>query len=210
MNVTFHVLAAVGIAHVAAVRLEAVDKQVWLPRARDLVVLGAAMLLGVLSHGVLDGLKHGYPIAAWPDVLCGAVLLAAWCLAVQRRYVLLFAAVGLAALAPDILDNGLRVLPGLTGAEMPTLFPWHWADGSGSMYAIHARAPTATRILDVGQNTIVSWSNHVLVLAFAAAGVLFNPHVWRLRPSTTSAATLSRPSSWKPVQYQDGDRQQGT
>jgi len=177
MNVTFHVVAAVGIAHVAAVRLEP-SGQGWLPRARDLVVLGAAMLLGVLSHGALDGLKHGYPIASGPDVLCAAVLLSGWCLAVQRRFVLLFAAVGLAALAPDILDHGLQMAGLVTGAGMPTLFPWHWGDGSGSMYAMHARAPAATRILDLGQNTIVSWTNHVIVLAFATAGVLFNPHVF--------------------------------
>src|SRR5262245_1610336 len=99
MIVTFHALTAVGIAHIAAIRLES-SREGWLYRS-DVWVLGSAMCLGVLSHGVLDGLKHAYPIRAVPDVLCAGLLAICWCLCVRRRFVLLFASV-----IPGILRPG--------------------------------------------------------------------------------------------------------
>jgi hypothetical protein len=80
MNVTFHALTAVGIAHIAAMRLDSSREGRFY--ALDVWVLGPALALGVLSHGVLDGLKHGYPIPAVPDVLCAGGLAACWCLCV--------------------------------------------------------------------------------------------------------------------------------
>ena len=108
MNVTFHALAAVGIAHVAAIRMDS-SREGRFYRS-DVAVLASAVALGVLSHGVLDGLKHGYPIQTVPDVLCAAVLAIGWCLCVHRRFVLLFASVCLASFAPDIVDLGPRML----------------------------------------------------------------------------------------------------
>jgi hypothetical protein len=55
MNVTFHALAAAGIAHVAATRLEPSSRDRWFCRS-DTWVLGSAVCLGILSHGILDGL----------------------------------------------------------------------------------------------------------------------------------------------------------
>ncbi|HJZ32740.1 MAG TPA: hypothetical protein VKF35_16600 [Hyphomicrobiaceae bacterium] len=189
MNVTFHALAAVGIAHVAALRLDA-SREGWFYRS-DVRVLGSAFILGVLSHGVLDGLKHGYPIPTGPDVLCAGVLAISWCMSVHRRFFLLFAIVSLASFAPDIVDHGPRMLRSATGIWMPVLgatplFPWHWPDGSGSMYSMLSRAPQPTRILDIGQNWIVSWINHLIVVAFAASGIFANPRVFRcLSPRDT-------------------------
>src|SRR5262249_15371832 len=97
MNVTFHALTAVGIAHIAAIRLEP-SREGWFYRS-NVWVLGSAITLGVLSHGVLDGLKHGYPIRALPDVLCGGLLAICWCLCVRHRFFLLFASVILASFA---------------------------------------------------------------------------------------------------------------
>jgi hypothetical protein len=201
MNVTFHVLAAAGIAHVAATRLRGSHgaqegdnahgggtpplpaQDGWLSRP-DGLVLGTAICLGVLSHGVLDGLKHGYPFPAAPDVLMAGVLAASWCLCVHRRFLLLFASVILASLAPDIIDLGPAMLRSATGISLLTfnaghLFPWHWPDGSGSMYPMSGTAPGPARILDAGQNTLVSWTNHLIVIAFAASGILMNPRVFR-------------------------------
>jgi hypothetical protein len=182
MNVTFHALTAVGIAHVAAMRLEtAGDDRFYRP---DVWVLGSAMCLGVLCHGVLDGLKHAYPIRAVPDVLCAGLLAICWCLCVRRRFSLLFAGVILASFAPDIVDFGPKMLRSFTGISMPMvdvapLFPWHWPDGSGSMYSILSKAPERTRILDTGQNGIISLINHVIVVVFAAAGIFANLRVFR-------------------------------
>jgi hypothetical protein len=72
MNVTFHAFAAIGIAHIAAIRLEP-SREGWFYRS-DVRVLGSAFTLGVSSHGVLDGLKHGYPMQTVPDILCAGVL----------------------------------------------------------------------------------------------------------------------------------------
>ena len=182
MNVTFHALSAVGIAHIAAIRLEP-SREGWFCRS-DVWVLASAITLGVLSHGVLDGLKHGYPMHTVPDVLCAGVLVICWCLCVHRRFFLLFASVSLASFAPDIVDLGPRMLRSATGIWTPAfdatpLFPWHWPDGSGSMYSMLSKAPEPTRILDVGQNRIVSWTNHLIIVAFATSGIVANPRVFR-------------------------------
>jgi hypothetical protein len=47
------------------------------------------------------------------------------------------------------------------------------------MYSMLSRAPQPTRILDVGQNRIVSWTNHFIVVAFAASAIFANPRVFR-------------------------------
>jgi hypothetical protein len=164
-----------GIAHVAAIRLEP-SRESWFYRS-DEWVLGSAITLGVLSHGVLDGLKHGYPIRTVPDVICAGVLAICWCMCVHRRFFLLFACVSLASFAPDIVDFGPKILGCVTGIWTPMftatpLFPWHWRDGSGSMYSMLSKAPELTKILDVGQNRIVSWTNHLIVVAFAVSGIL--------------------------------------
>jgi hypothetical protein len=182
MNVTFHALVAIGIAHVAAARLDSSHDGVFI-RA-DLWVLGMATGLAVLSHGVLDGLKHGYPIRPAPDVLCACLLAAGWCFAVRRRFALLFASVILASFAPDLVDLGPRMLRSATGigtpmADAAPVFPWHWPDGSGSMYPASSKSPASTRVLDDGWNRIVSWTNHLIVIAFAASGIAANPCVFR-------------------------------
>jgi hypothetical protein len=193
MNVTFHTLTAVGIAHVAAIQLET-SREGWFYRS-DVWVLGSAITLGVLSHGVLDGLKHGYPIQTVPDVLCAGVLAICWCLCVRRRFFLLFASLSLASFAPDIVDLGPRILRSATGIWTPMLnatpvFPWHWPDGSGSMYSMLSKALASKRILDIGQNRIVSWTNHLIVVAFAASGIFTNPRVFRfLSPRDTPMKT---------------------
>jgi hypothetical protein len=182
MVVTFHALTAAGIAHIAATQVRT-SGDGWFFRS-DLRVLGIAIFLGVLSHGVLDGLKHGYPIRAIPDIICASLLAVCWCIFVHRRFSLLFASVFLASFAPDVVDLGPGMLRSITGISMltvdvPHLFPWHWLDGSGSMYPMSSTAPERIRILDIGQNTTVSWTNHLIVVVFAASGILANPRVFR-------------------------------
>jgi hypothetical protein len=184
MNVTFHALAAAGIAHIAANPLDA-SRGGWFHRS-DLCTIAPAVCLGVLSHGVLDGLKHGYPLRAAPDVLCASVLAIGWCLSVHRRFALLFAGVFLASFAPDIVDLGPKMLrsAGIWTplADAGPLFPWHWPDGSGSIYPMSSRAPPQMRILDAGWNRFVSWTNHVIVVAFAASAIAANLRVFRFVP----------------------------
>ena len=56
MNVTFHALTAVGIAHIAAIRLESL-REGWFYRS-DVWVLGSAFTLGVLSHAKREDAIH--------------------------------------------------------------------------------------------------------------------------------------------------------
>jgi hypothetical protein len=205
MNVTFHALAAAGIAHIAAALQEASSGPTashgspgarggWethggklLLLARDVWIPGTAICLGVLSHGVLDGLKHGYPLPATADVLVASVLAIGWCLCVHRRFGPLFAGVMLASFAPDIVDLGPAMVRSVAGPSTPLvhadhIFPWHWPDGSGSMYPGSGKTPGQTRILDTGRNALVSWTNHLIVVAFAASGILANPRVFRFWP----------------------------
>src|SRR5689334_21423213 len=90
----------------AAIRLDP-SQEGWFSRS-DVLALGSAITLGVLTHGVLDGLKHGYPLETMPDVLCAGVLAGCWCLCLRRRYFLLFTSVSLASFFPDIVDLGPR------------------------------------------------------------------------------------------------------
>jgi hypothetical protein len=103
---------------------------------------------------------------------------------VRRRFFLLFAFTFLASFAPDIVDLGPKILHSAAGISTPMVgadpvFPWHWPDGSGSMYLTLSRGPDRIRILDIGQNAVISWTNHLIVVVFAAAGILTNPRVFR-------------------------------
>lgn len=57
------------------------------------------------------------------------------------------------------------------------------------MYPILSKAPDRTRILDTGDNTIVSWVNHLIVIAFVAAGISMNPRVFRFPLSSRPVLT---------------------
>lgn len=186
--VTVHALAAAGIAHVASTRL-APSHDGWFCRS-DAMVLGSAFCLAVLSHGVLDGLKHGYPLRSAPDVVVAAVMATAWCLCVRRRFLFLFAAVFFASFMPDVVDLGPGMLRSATGVSTPTagaaaVFPWHWPDGSGSVYPMSSTAPDRTRILDTGRNIVISWVNHLIIIAFATTGIFMNPGVLRFHRERT-------------------------
>ena len=203
MNVVFHVLAGAAIAHVAATRLKpglpvaAASRRLCGP---DAAVLSCVAGVSVLSHGVLDGLKHGYPLSAAADIAAAAAVAVAWCLAVQPRFVALFATALIAAVVPDVVDLGPGMLRSVAATwavpALPSwavswhlfpwhlfpwhLFPWHWADGSGSMFPAASRAPAATKILDTGDNLAVSWANHLIVVALAMSGICANLSVFRV------------------------------
>ena len=184
MNVVFHCLTAAGIGHVAASGFREPGGNT--PRWPDLPIVAGAAVVAFLSHGVLDGLKHGYPISPLPDVVLGASIATGWCLAVRWRFVLLFAAVFFASVLPDLIDLAPAMLKSKLGIDLHLeaggrIFPWHWPDGSGSMFPNSSAAPDRFRILDLGQNRAVSAANHAIVLVIAAACVWLNPSIFRRR-----------------------------
>jgi hypothetical protein len=181
VNVVFHALAGFGVSH-AASRGLAPEPDVAFTR-RDLPVLAGTFVAGVLSHGVLDGLKHGYPVFYALDPPLALVFLALWLALVTRRYRALILVGFLGAILPDLVDLGPGVARWLL-ARPPQkshhLFPWHWLDGSGSMYPSTNRAanPRLPK-LDAGDNEAVSITNHALVVFFAGAAILANRRPFR-------------------------------
>jgi hypothetical protein len=191
MNTVFHCLTAAGIGHVTAsgFREPGSDTARW----SDFPVIAGAAVVAFLSHGVLDGLKHGYPFSPLLDIVLGASIATGWCLAVRWRFILLFAAVFFASVLPDLIDLAPVMLKSKLGIDLHLeaggrLFPWHWPDGSGSMFPSSSAAPDRFRILDAGQNRAISAVNHAIVLAIAAACIWLNPSVFRRTPSSGNAA----------------------
>src|SRR6187455_2734865 len=103
MNVVFHAVASFGISHVAARSLPQAPTA---SGGRHLRVIVPAFLAGIASHGVLDGLKHGYPIPYSLDPPLALLLAALWWTVVLRPYRPLVAAVFLGAVLPDLIDLG--------------------------------------------------------------------------------------------------------
>jgi hypothetical protein len=178
MNVAVHELAGASLAFEAAARLGA-------PGGRSrgggrVVVWTVTFALAVLSHGVLDGLVHYYPLGHWPDALV-SLALAAFLLARVPPWLrgpLLATMLG--ALAPDIIDHVPRDLDRqlhLGLSPPPPLFPWHRRAGSGSYPGLFA-----------GPLWLESLVNHGIVLAFCAAAMLRTRQVW-LTPRSPRART---------------------
>jgi len=184
-------LTAAGIGHVAASGFREPGSNTL--RRSDLPIVAGAAVVAFLSHGVLDGLKHGYPFSPLLDIVLGASIAAGWCLAVRARFVSLFAAVFFASVLPDLIDLAPAMLKSKLGIDLHLeaggrIFPWHWPDGSGSMFPSSSAAPDRFRILDAGQNRAISAVNHAIVLAVAAACIWLNPSVFRRTPSSGNAA----------------------
>jgi hypothetical protein len=181
MNTVFHCLIAGGIAHVAAAKLKEDGGGAF--KRSDLPIMACAGGVAFLSHGVIDGLKHGYPFPAFADVLLGISIAACWCVAVRGRFVWLFASAFFASVLPDLIDHLPALLQhrlGLTphGGTAQHLFPWHWVEGSGSMFPASAAADAFPK-LEQGRNQVVSIANHAMVLVIAAACAGFNPAIFR-------------------------------
>lgn len=184
MNVVFHAVTSFGISHVAAGNLAPDSTEVFEPR--DTRVLATAFVAGILSHGVLDGLKHGYPIPYAVDPPLALLLAAIWCAIVKRRFRSLFAIAFIGAVLPDLVDLGPAVVNRLLGWHLPALrshlFPWHWVDGSGSLYHLQgtASARPGHGDLDAGDNRIVSLTNHGIVLLLTIAAIVSNRAPFRI------------------------------
>jgi hypothetical protein len=166
MNVTFHALTALAIGHVAAPPRD-------LPALLPLRLAAPVLLAAVLSHGVLDGLKHSYPIPSTLDVLIAPALLLAWLPWLRPACRPLFVLAFLGAVLPDLIDLGPALAARLLGVPwphpQPHLFPWHWPEGSGSLYRLSAA------------ERVVSLTNHGLVVAACVGLIATHRQAFRRR-----------------------------
>lgn len=79
MNVTLHALAGGAVAHAAAQLSNVRDRE------PEVGLLVGSALAGVASHGLLDWLRHGYPIPSAVDVVLAFALSATWLALVRPR-----------------------------------------------------------------------------------------------------------------------------
>lgn len=175
MNVLLHALTGVAIAH-AAVRLANVRDQ-----KPSTAVVASAALAGVLSHGLLDWLRHSYPVPSRMDVVLALTLSVAWLLSIRRLLLPLFALALTASFLPDVIDHLPRLLH--VTSPLPTpLFPWHAPEWSGSLYpATTIRAGSRLVALELGDNRAASLANHVGVILMSAACVFLGRSAFRRR-----------------------------
>jgi hypothetical protein len=134
MNVTFHMVAAIG----ATAALSSGKKRVSFLQSNssDLLFLAAAFVGGVLLHGLLDWLPHSYPINSAADVGVSFVVLAGVIVFVRREHRLLLGACAFGSVLPDLVDLGPAIINKRLGWSLPVFkfFPWHWQQYSGSNY----------------------------------------------------------------------------
>lgn len=158
MNLVMHALAGGAIAH-ACSQLASGEGQ----KPKSVVLAGAAVL-ALASHGLLDWLRHGYPLPSRLDVVLALVLSGAWLGLIQKRLRPLFAIALAASFLPDVVDHLPRLLH--VASPLPTpLFPWHSPIWSGSLYpAAKIQAGSQLVALDTGNNRAVSSRNQALVL----------------------------------------------
>jgi hypothetical protein len=135
MNVTFHIVAAVGIT--AALSFRKRNASLLQMRASSqLPFLVAAFVAGVLLHGLLDWLPHSYPINSAADVGIGGAILSCTMIFVRQEHRLLLGACAFGSVFPDLVDLGPAILNKRLGWSLPVFkfFPWHWRQYSGSIY----------------------------------------------------------------------------
>lgn len=168
MNVSFHALTSLAIGHASAPHLERASS-----RWRAAAVVATACTLGLASHGVLDGLRHAYPLPSLADVVLAAVLGLGWIGLVRPEFRVLFALVFASAVIPDVVDLGPALAAQHLGLALPQLpvrpFPWHWREGSGSLYRL------------TPHDAIVSWTNHAIIVAFSTVTIWSHRRVLRVR-----------------------------
>ena|ERR1041385_2070645 len=135
MNVTFHILSAVGVTAALSSRQKNSASS---PSSTSLhlFLLLVGFVAGLLLHGLLDWLPHSYPINSFVDVCISLALLMTAMVLVQRRHRLLLGVCALGSVLPDLLDLGPAIVNKTFGWSLPVfkLFPWHWRQYSGSIY----------------------------------------------------------------------------
>jgi hypothetical protein len=168
LNVAFHALAALAIGQTAACRAAAATR----PGARA-GIIAIAFVLGVMSHGVLDGLPHEYPFRWLGDTIASLALVTTWMLITRPGYRALPLIAIAGALLPDVIDHVPEDLNRHLGTHLPVLpnlFPWHHRGGSGSLSGIVAPDARGASI-----------ANHIIVVAYCAAMLWLSRRALRVR-----------------------------
>jgi hypothetical protein len=143
LNVTFHTLGAVATAAV----LTLTPNEKW--RSFSAVKKYAAgFVAGILVHGILDILPHNYPFDPKLDIVLALLLFFLVFVMAQKQNLILLVICFAGCLLPDVIDLG----PAIANKyfRLPVLqlsfkiFPWHFAEYSGSIYDGSSRSIEST------------------------------------------------------------------
>jgi len=163
MNITFHSFAAFATGTALAARMPERSGANPASRSerspgllRDLPWLAAGLVGNVLLHGAMDLSPHSYPIPWRLDILGGIMLIAVVMARVQPRYRLVFAAVFLGELLPDLVDQGPGLLNQLLGLHLP----------EREYFGFHSLRHAVAAAL--GHEVLLSVLSHLVVLAGCA------------------------------------------
>lgn len=132
MNVFFHVSTAIGVAVVLTdtTKIKSVKASI-IPA---LFAFGC----GVIIHGILDYLPHGYPFNAKPDAILGLLIISITTFLSAKKYRLIVGAAFLGSIFPDLLDLLPSIVNKYSGLSIFVneykFFPWHWKEYSGSIF----------------------------------------------------------------------------
>jgi hypothetical protein len=171
LNVAFHALAGLAIGQTAACQAARAAR----PGARA-AIAAAAFVLGVMSHGVLDGLPHEYPLRWLGETITSLTLVTTWMVITRPGYRALPLIAIAGALLPDVIDHVPEDLNRHLGTHLPVwpnVFPWHHRGGSGSLSGV---VPRDARIASI--------ANHVIVVAFCAATLWLSRQALRARAAS--------------------------
>lgn len=144
MNIFFHTAMSVSIAVMLCDTHHANKK--------NFTICFIAFIVGVIAHGILDYVPHGYPIPTIIDILFSVLFIGVlfWRISTDFRLLLLSSFAG--SIFPDLVD----LLPKLLDKYLHTtighnnnIFPWHWSQYSGSIYGGHYQ---------------VSYLNHISIM----------------------------------------------
>lgn len=171
MNVAFHALTGLAIGQAAACAGDPPQGEATGARPK-LVIFAGAFVLGIMAHGVLDGLPHEYPFRAVGDTVATAALVLPWMWFIQPRFRWLLFVTLAATVLPDVIDHVPRDLNRHLGTHLPEvkkIFPWHGRGGSGSL--------SGNDILFRAR--IASITNHVIVATFCVVTMVRTRRVLR-------------------------------
>lgn len=156
MNVLFHFSTGVGLS----ILLSDTQENIQSPRQKFQKGL-SAIVLGVISHGVLDYAPHCYPINSTLDISLGFMAMLAYIYFTkpQLRYLSICALV--ACILPDLIDLLPSMLNNQFGTSLPILdkiFPWHWKSQSGSIYNGDCNVSNINHILCIVAVILIIWN----------------------------------------------------
>jgi hypothetical protein len=135
MNVLLHITSAIGVA-VLLTDTKRIEHQS--PVMTIMLTSAIGFLFGIIAHGALDYIPHGYPVNSKLDAIGGLIIIIVTILLTNKKYRIIIGLTLLGSLFPDLIDLSPSIANKQLGLSLPEgnkIFPWHWHEYSGSIYS---------------------------------------------------------------------------